>query len=67
LQWTAQRGWIQLILKFFWRFDQEYRSGIEGVRLALGPQNPVVRFSGNGQIAEFIDYFLQSIVLSYQG
>lgn len=42
-------------LKFVWTFDRDYRPGIEAVRLAVGPQVPVVRLRGSEQINAFLD------------
>lgn len=42
-------------LNFVWNFDRGYRSGIEAVRLAIGPQIPVVHLRGARQIDAFID------------
>ncbi|MCU1732671.1 MULTISPECIES: AAA family ATPase [unclassified Pseudomonas] len=41
-------------LKFIWQFDRGYRPGIERVRLAVGPQVPVVHLRGNRQVDEFL-------------
>ena len=41
-------------LKFVWTFDRGYRPGIEAVRLAVGPQVPVVHLRGTGQIEAFL-------------
>ncbi|WP_110973435.1 P-loop NTPase family protein [Pseudomonas huaxiensis] len=41
-------------LTFIWQFDRGYRPGIERVRLAVGPQVPVVHLRGNRQIDEFL-------------
>jgi adenylate kinase family enzyme len=41
-------------LKFVWSFDHGYRPGIEKVRLAVGPQIPVMHLRGNQQIAAFL-------------
>ena len=48
------RAFVQF-LKFVWTFDRAYRPGIEKVRLAIGPDIPVVHLRGRRQIAEFID------------
>lgn len=42
-------------LNFVWNFDRGYRPGIEAVRLAIGPQIPVVHLRGARQIAAFLD------------
>jgi adenylate kinase family enzyme len=42
-------------LNFVWTFDRGYRPGIEAVRLAIGPQIPVVHLRGTRQIGEFLD------------
>ncbi|KPH00217.1 AAA family ATPase [Pseudomonas sp. RIT-PI-q] len=42
-------------LNFVWTFDRGYRPGIEAVRLATGPQIPVVHLRGPRQIGEFLD------------
>lgn len=42
-------------LNFVWTFDRGYRPGIEAVRLAIGPQIPVVHLRGARQIGEFTD------------
>ncbi|MBK5437402.1 AAA family ATPase [Pseudomonas sp. TH32] len=41
-------------LKFVWTFDRSYRPGIEAVRLAVGPQIPVVHLRGSREIEEFL-------------
>ena len=41
-------------LKFVWTFDAGYRPGIEAVRLAKGPQVPVVHLRGRRQIEAFL-------------
>ncbi|WP_426201335.1 AAA family ATPase [Pseudomonas sp. TWP3-1] len=41
-------------LKFVWTFDRGYRPGIDAVRLAVGPDVPVVHLRGTGQIAAFV-------------
>lgn len=42
-------------LNFVWNFDRGYRPGIEAVRLAIGPQIPVVHLRGTRQIGAFLD------------
>lgn len=42
-------------LNFVWNFDRGYRPGIEAVRLAIGPQIPMVHLRGTRQIAAFLD------------
>ncbi|MCY1426835.1 topology modulation protein [compost metagenome] len=42
-------------LKFVWHFDRGYRPGIEAVRVAMGPQVPVVHLRGTRQVAAFVD------------
>ncbi|MDR2307917.1 MAG: hypothetical protein LBE53_12080 [Paucimonas sp.] len=42
-------------LKFVWTFDHAYRRGIEAMRLALGPQVPVVHLKGRRQVTAFLD------------
>lgn len=42
-------------LKFVWNFDRGYRTGIEAVRLAIGPQIPVVHLRCRREVAEFLD------------
>lgn len=47
-------------LKFVWQFDRGYRPGIEGVRLKVGPQVPVVHLRGNRQVAEFVEHLVRT-------
>lgn len=47
-------------LKFVWQFDRGYRPGIEGVRLKVGPQVPVVHLRGNRQVAGFIEHLVRT-------
>lgn len=47
------RGFLTF-LNFVWTFDHSYRPGIEKVRLAIGPNIPVVHLRGTQQIAEFL-------------
>lgn len=42
-------------LDFVWSFERRYRPGIEAVRLAIGPQIPMVHLRGTQQIAAFLD------------
>lgn len=42
-------------LKFVWQFDHGYRQGIEAVRMAMGPDVPVVNLSGARQIRGFVE------------
>ncbi|MEN0105264.1 MAG: AAA family ATPase [Pseudomonas sp.] len=42
-------------LKFVWTFDRGYRPGIEGVRLAVGPQVPTVHLRGARAITAFLN------------
>lgn len=42
-------------LNFVWNFDRGYRPGIEAVRLAIGPQIPVMHLRGSRQIRAFLD------------
>ncbi|MFJ1338959.1 AAA family ATPase [Pseudomonas caricapapayae] len=41
-------------LNFVWTFDRDYRPSIEAMRLAVGPQVPVVHLRGARQIAAFL-------------
>lgn len=41
-------------LKFVWTFDKGYRPGIDAVRLAKGPQVPVLHLRGRRQIDAFV-------------
>lgn len=41
-------------LKYVWTFDGDYRPSIEAMRLAVGPQVPVVHLRGTRQIADFL-------------
>lgn len=47
-------------LKFVWTFDRGYRPGIEGVRLKVAPQVPVVHLRGNRQVAEFVERLVRT-------
>ena len=47
--------WDRVFLKYVWRFDRDYRPGIEAIRLAIGPQIPVVHLRGNRDVAAFLD------------
>ena len=47
-------------LKFVWQFDRGYRPGIEGVRLKVGPQVPVVHLRGNRQVAGFVEHLVRT-------
>lgn len=47
-------------LKFVWQFDRGYRPGIEGVRLKVGPQVPVVHLQGNRQVAGFVERLVRT-------
>lgn len=47
-------------LKFVWQFDRGYRPGIEGVRLKVGPQVPVVHLRGNRQVAGFVERLVRT-------
>lgn len=42
-------------LKYVWQFDQANRPGIEAMRLATGPQVPVVHLCGTQQISAFLN------------
>lgn len=41
-------------LNFVWTFDRGYRPGIEAVRLATGPQIPMVHLRGAREITAFL-------------
>lgn len=51
---TLDRAFLEF-LKFVWTFDRGYRPGIEKVRLAIGPNIPVVHLRDKRQIAAFVD------------
>lgn len=42
-------------LNYVWNFDRRQRPGIEALRLALGPQVPVVRLRGARQILDYLN------------
>lgn len=42
-------------LNFVWQFDHGYRQGIETVRMAMGPDVPVVHLRGTRQIRGFVE------------
>lgn len=42
-------------LKYVWHYDNANRPGIEAMRLAQGPQVPVVHLRGNRQVAAFLN------------
>jgi len=42
-------------LNFVWQFDHGYRQGIETVRMAMGPDVPVVHLRGARQIRGFVE------------
>lgn len=42
-------------LDFVWHFDRGYRPGIEAVRLAVGPQVPVVHLHTPRQVGAFLE------------
>ncbi|WP_194791937.1 AAA family ATPase [Pseudomonas sp. UFMG81] len=42
-------------LRFVWGFDGAYRRGIEAMRVAIGPQVPVVYLETGQEIAEFLE------------
>ncbi|MCK1791029.1 AAA family ATPase [Pseudomonas violetae] len=41
-------------LKFVWNFDRGYRPGIEAVRLAVGPQIPVIHLRATAHIQAYL-------------
>lgn len=42
-------------LKWVWQFDGDYRRGIEGVRMAVAPEVPVVHLCGTKEIRQFVE------------
>lgn len=42
-------------LNFVWNFDRGYRTGIDAVRQAIGPQIPTLHLRGRRQLDAFLD------------